>query len=326
MKKLVIPKTDLEVSVLCLGGGPHGVDPKESERVLDYYLAAGGNFIDTANIYGKWKPGGGTSVSELFLGEYIKSRKCRDRIVLDTKGAAPQYDTMHSSRVSRKDILYDINDSLKNLQVDYVDLYWLHHDDETISVEEIIDTLVDLVKEGKIRYFGCSNWSTSRIKEALEYSRRKKIPEFVGNQVMYNLAKYNQERLDKEIMFGMTDEMYEMHLKEGMAVMCYSSQAQGYFSCAGKDDFMDNPAYATPREFYENAVSRLRLKKVLELAEKYQCDPTQIALRFMLCKDDFPTIPIIGSGRFDEVKMSVEAMDVPLTKEEYEYLKDDRKV
>lgn len=117
-------------------------------------------------------------------------------------------------RVSRKDILHDIDDSLKNLQVDYVDLYWLHHDDEKISVEEIIDTLVSLVREGKIRYFGCSNWNTARIREALDYSRKKKIPEFVGNQVMYNLAKYNQERLDQEIMFGMTSEMYALHKKK----------------------------------------------------------------------------------------------------------------
>ena len=219
----------------------------------------------------------------------------------------------------------DIDDSLKNLQVDYVDLYWLHHDDEKISVEEIIDTLVALVREGKIRYFGCSNWNTARIREALDYSRKKKIPEFVGNQVMYNLAKYNQERLDQEIMFGMTSEMYALHKKEGLAVMCYSSQAQGYFSCADKEDFMENPVYDNPREFYENEISRLRLKKVKVLAKKYQCDPTQIALKYMLCKDAFPTIPIIGSGRLSEVKLSIEAMGIPLTKEECEYLENDAK-
>ena len=325
MKEIVIPKTELKVSALCLGGGPHGVDPEESEKVLDYYLASGGNFIDTANIYGQWKPGGGVSVSERFLGKYIKSRKCRNRIVLDTKGAAPHFDTMHVPRVSRKDILHDIDDSLKNLQVDYVDLYWLHHDDEKISVEEIIDTLVALVREGKIRYFGCSNWNTARIREALDYSRKKKIPEFVGNQVMYNLAKYNQERLDQEIMFGMTSEMYALHKKEGLAVMCYSSQAQGYFSCADKEDFMENPVYDNPGEFYENEISRLRLKKVKVLAKKYQCDPTQIALKYMLCKDAFPTIPIIGSGRLSEVKLSIEAMGIPLTKEECEYLENDAK-
>ena len=147
MKEIVIPKTELKVSALCLGGGPHGVDPEESEKVLDYYLASGGNFIDTANIYGQWKPGGGVSVSERFLGKYIKSRKCRNRIVLDTKGAAPHFDTMHVPRVSRKDILHDIDDSLKNLQVDYVDLYWLHHDDEKISVEETIMQHSTMVEE-----------------------------------------------------------------------------------------------------------------------------------------------------------------------------------
>ena len=117
MKEIVIPKTELKVSALCLGGGPHGVDPEESEKVLDYYLASGGNFIDTANIYGQWKPGGGVSVSERFLGKYIKSRKCRNRIVLDTKGAAPHFDTMHVPRVSRKDILHDIDDILSSLQL-----------------------------------------------------------------------------------------------------------------------------------------------------------------------------------------------------------------
>ena len=123
----------------------------------------------------------------------------------------------------------------------------------------------------------------------------------------------------------MTSEMYALHKKEGLAVMCYSSQAQGYFSCADKEDFMENPVYDNPREFYENEISRLRLKKVKVLAKKYQCDPTQIALKYMLCKDAFPTIPIIGSGRLSEVKLSIEAMGIPLTKEECEYLENDAK-
>ena len=119
--------------------------------------------------------------------------------------------------------------------------------------------------------------------------------------------------------------VYALHKKEGLAVMCYSSQAQGYFSCADKEDFMENPVYDNPREFYENEISRLRLKKVKVLAKKYQCDPTQIALKYMLCKDAFPTIPIIGSGRLSEVKLSIEAMGIPLTKEECEYLENDAK-
>ena len=116
MKEIVIPKTELKVSALCLGGGPHGVDPEESEKVLDYYLASGGNFIDTANIYGQWKPGGGVSVSERFLGKYIKSRKCRNRIVLDTKGAAPHFDTMHVPRVREKTFFTILTTALKTFR------------------------------------------------------------------------------------------------------------------------------------------------------------------------------------------------------------------
>ena len=86
---------------------------------------------------------------------------------------------------------------------------------------------------------------------------------------MYNLAKYNQERLDQEIMFGMTSEMYALHKKEGLAVMCYSSQAQGYFSCADKEDFMENPVYDNPREFYEMK-SVAAVKEGQGIGKKYQ--------------------------------------------------------
>ena len=157
MRYILIPDTDLTVSVICMGGGPLCVEDQEARvfELLDQYYALGGNFIDSANIYGKWLPSG-TNSCDLNIGNWLKSRGLRDKIIVTSKGGHPHLDTMSESRLGKMEVEADLNESLKALQCETIDLYYLHRDDENVSVSSIIDYLNDFVKQGKIHYFGVS--------------------------------------------------------------------------------------------------------------------------------------------------------------------------
>lgn len=307
MKKISIPGTDLVVSNVCLGGGGHGYDTTLAERLIDEYLDYGGNFLDTANIYGKWQPGGGTADSELFLGEYIAKRGVRDRIVLDTKGGSPYYDTRDIPRCTPHEIREDMEESLRNLRVDYVDLYWLHHDDPAQEVGALLEVLNGFVKEGKTRYFGCSNWAPERIDEAFDYAHAHQLSCFVGDQVMFNLGCRNRERLEQEVMVGMDEKLYALHKRRNLLAAAYSSQAQGFFSFFTREDFLTNPRYTQSREFHDNEISRIRAQRVSEYARHKALDPTQVALAWVLTVPDFPTVAVISARDQRELSLSMEA-------------------
>ncbi|QNK59512.1 aldo/keto reductase [Paenibacillus sp. PAMC21692] len=164
MIKQTIYKTDLHASVICLGAAFLGntINEKESFRLMDAYVDLGGN--------GKW----------------LKLSKRHERIIVGTKGACPT--TEHFFRLSRMDILADLHNSLKNLQTDCLDLYWLHRDDPARPVEEVIDLLNEQVQVGKIRYFGCSNWTLPRIQAAQTYAEQHNKQGFCANQPLWSLA------------------------------------------------------------------------------------------------------------------------------------------
>ena len=164
---------DLHPSPICLGTADLGsaVNRSDSFALLDAYLDLGGNFLDTAKVYADWLPGE-RSTSEKLLGEWMRLRRNRQRIVLATKGAHPDLATMHLPRLSRAEIEADLHASLRHLQTDIIDLYWLHRDDPARPVEDILATLQDAVRAGKIRYFGCSNWRVERIRLCQRLCRR----------------------------------------------------------------------------------------------------------------------------------------------------------
>ena len=154
MQTFSLPNTDLAPSVLCLGGVPLGsaLDERQSFAVLDAFVAHGGTFLDTAKVYADWLPGE-RSVSEKTLGRWLQQRKQRDRLVIATKGAHPELATMHKPRMTRQEIVADLEQSLRNLQTDVIDLYWLHRDDPQTPVAAILDTLEEQVRAGKIRAY-----------------------------------------------------------------------------------------------------------------------------------------------------------------------------
>jgi aryl-alcohol dehydrogenase-like predicted oxidoreductase len=318
MNHVQIPGTDLKVSPICLGSTDlgSGIKPPDAFRFLDEFVAMGGNFIDTAHVYADWLPGP-KSISEKTIGQWLRKVGQREKILIGTKGGHPDLSTMHVSRLSPAEITRDVNESLEYLQSDYVDIYWLHRDDRAIPVSEVMDALAEHVQAGKIRYLGCSNWTISRIREALSYSASKGIPSFVANQPMWSLAAPHMDRLPDKTLVAMDEEGMAFHRQTGMAAIPYSSQARGFFTKledSGLDGIPDGD-----RRVYATDANMRRFTQAQALAKQYQVAINEVALAYLLCQP-FTTIPIVGCKRLDHLHDSVKAVDLTLTPAEVECL------
>lgn len=197
MGKIVISNTDLEVSRINLGGNVFGwtLDETKSFEILDAFFDAGYNFIDTANTYPWWVNGVG-GLSESIIGKWAKSRNVRNKIVLATKVGSENKE--HPVDVSKKHILKSVDESLKRLQTDCIDLYYTHFDDRKTPIEETLSAYDEVIKAGKVRYIAASNISPSRLIESFKVAEEKGLPKYVALQPHYNLverAKYEKEYL-----------------------------------------------------------------------------------------------------------------------------------
>jgi aryl-alcohol dehydrogenase-like predicted oxidoreductase len=185
-KRVRIGGSDLSVFPLNLGGNVFGwtADEQQSFSVLDAYTAAGGDFIDTADVYSAWVPGNPGGVSETIIGRWLSSRGNRDEIVVATKvGRHADYNGLRPETIKA-----GAEASLRRLNTDYIDLYYTHYDDESVPVEEIITTLDGLVREGKVRYIAASNISAARLRASLEFSEREGLARYIALQPRYNLV------------------------------------------------------------------------------------------------------------------------------------------
>lgn len=231
MRKIVFANTQLEVSPLSLGTVNFGTSTPEAEAFyqMDHYRELG-NFIDTAHVYGDWEPGG-KSASEKVIGKWLKSRGMNGRMIISSKGAHPVIgDPAFRPRMSKAEIAKDLEESLTYLGVDAIDMYFLHRDDVSRPVEEIVDIMEDFRKQGKIRFYGVSNWKLDRIIKAQEYAHRIGTPGFTCNQLMWSLAAILYENVSDKTLVAMDKETYAHHSKNHMNVMAYRSIAKGYFS------------------------------------------------------------------------------------------------
>ncbi|ACS99823.1 aldo/keto reductase [Paenibacillus sp. JDR-2] len=318
MKQVKIPGTDLTSSSLALGGVPFGsaLSEEESFALMDAYAGNGGNMVDTAEVYANWLPGE-PSVSERTIGKWMKSRGNRNQLIVTTKGAHPRLSTMLTSRMSPEEIREDVEGSLGRLQADTIDLYWLHRDDNSRDVGEIVEPLNDLVKEGKIRCFGCSNWTTDRIQEAQLYAASHGLQPFSANQPMWSLASVDPSQLEDQTLVVMDEDMLGLHRRTGLAAIPYSSQAQGLFSklAAGRLNF-DNDSVA-PK--YRSEHNRKKLERIRTLAEEKGISVSQVVLGYMLSQP-FPTIPIIGCHTHDQLEDSLKADEIRFTEADLAYL------
>jgi len=308
-----IPRTSLTPSSLCLGTGNLGssLSKEESFTLLDAFVDLGGNFLDTARVYTDWLPGE-RSISEKTIGEWIHLRRIRNRIILATKGGHPELATMNIPRLSPRDIIGDLDASLRNLRTDRIDLYWLHRDDPGRPVGDIMDTLAARVAAGKILHLGCSNWRLERIRAAQEYAEKQGIPGFVANQMMWSLAATHPAGLPDPTMVAMDAALKKYHGESGMAAVPYSSQAGGLFQkMAG--GLRDIP------KIYATGENTIRFQRVLELRAQTGLSITEITLGYLLSQP-FPTIPIVGFRNPSQLNDSWKGAGTRLTPEQIAFL------
>jgi aryl-alcohol dehydrogenase-like predicted oxidoreductase len=313
MQLVRILNTNLDVSSICLGTGEFGskVGRADAWELLDDFVAAGGNFIDTANVYGDWVAGTKSS-SEKSIGAWLADRHHRERIVLATKGAHPALATMNVPRCAPHEIVHDLEQSLRHLQTEVIDLYWLHRDDPTRPTGEIVETLAAQAKVGKIRYYGCSNWRVERIAAANSYAAAHGLPPMVANQMLWNVAKLNAEALTDPTMVAMDGELYRYHEATGLAAIPYSSQAHGLLHKLAVGDVQ--AVRNSHSRVYPLAANQRRALAVQRLADELGVTFTGVVLGY-LQSQPFVTVPIIGARTLAHLHDSMAGSDVWLDEE-----------
>ncbi|HTO13159.1 MAG TPA: aldo/keto reductase [Candidatus Binatia bacterium] len=220
MRKL--GRTGLSVAALCLGGNTFGwtTDQGASEAVLDAYMEAGGNFIDTADVYSRWVTGNTGGESETALGTWMAARRNRHAVVMATKVCGPMGPGPNDKGLSRQHIVEGVEASLRRLRTDYIDLYQAHWDDRETPLEESLRAFDDLVRQGKVRYIGSSNYVAWRLTRALWESDRGRYVRYECLQPKYNLVFRDEyER-----------ELEPLCLEQGVGVIPYSSLGSGFLS------------------------------------------------------------------------------------------------
>ncbi|HEY0802318.1 MAG TPA: aldo/keto reductase [Steroidobacteraceae bacterium] len=220
MKLRNLGRSSLQVTQLCLGGNVFGwtADEGASFAVLDAMVAAGLNFVDTADVYSVWVPGHRGGESETGIGNWLKRSKRRNDVVIATKVGmqmAPDRKGLSAAHITRS-----VEESLQRLQTDHIDLYFSHCDDATVPLEETLGTYQKLIAAGKIRAIGASNYTAARLTQALEVSRKNALPQYAVLQTHYNLYL----RSDYE------SELEPLCLQEKVGVVSYFALASGFLS------------------------------------------------------------------------------------------------
>jgi aryl-alcohol dehydrogenase-like predicted oxidoreductase len=220
MEKREIGTSGILVSPLCLGGNVFGwtIDERESFNVLDGFVDAGLEFIDTADVYSYWAPGNEGGESETVIGNWLKKSAKREKVIIATKVGKPMGPGKQG--LSRKYITQAVEASLKRLQTDYIDLYQSHDDDKDTPLLETMDVFNELIKGGKVRAIGASNYDGTRLKEALQVSRDNNLAAYQCLQPEYNL--YAREHYEKELE--------PVCRERNIAVIGYYSLASGFLT------------------------------------------------------------------------------------------------
>ncbi len=317
-----LPGLNFTPSVICLGVAEFGssVSLEDSMAMLDTFVEADGNFADTAHVYAAWLPDG-WGQSERALGEWLRQRR-PENFFIATKGGHPDLKDMRISRLSPECIAQDLQESLERLQVDSVDLYWLHRDDPAVPVGEIMEALNELLRAGRIRALGASNWSTTRIAEANQYAAKRGLSGFCASQIGWSLAEVNPEVRGAALTVQMDDEIMTWHRETDFPIMAYTSQANGFFAYPLPDpnSTMTPKQQALARSFL-NEKNSARHARATQLANELSCTPNEVALAY-IWSQSFPAVAIIGTRRHDHLTESLRAADLRLTPEQVAFLEN----
>jgi aryl-alcohol dehydrogenase (NADP+) len=299
-----ISTTDLDVFPLALGGNVFGwtANQEESFAVLDAYAAAGGNFIDTADMYSAWAPGNSGGESETIIGRWMKARGNRDRMIIGTKVGMLE----PLSGLSANTIPVAAEGSLGRLQTDRIDLYYAHKDDPKTPLEETLGAFDTLVREGKVRYIAASNYTATRLAEALDVSKRRGFACFVALQPHYNLV----ERKEYE------GELAEVVRREGLSAIPYFALAKGFLTGKYRPGAPEvKSARAAGASAYLNERGLKVLAALDEVAGAHHTTVAAVALAWLLAQ---PAVvaPIASARTTAQLADILPFVELRLSKEE----------
>ena len=301
-------RTGLKVAALCLGGNTFGwtTDQTASEAVLDAYLEAGGNFVDTADVYSRWAPGNTGGESETALGAWMAARRNRQAVILATKLGGPMGPGPNDAGLSRLHMMQAVEASLRRLQTDYIDLYQAHWDDRDTPLEETLRAFDDLVRQGKVRYIGSSNHVAWRLTRALWESQRGGYVRYECLQPKYNLVIRDEyER-----------ELEPLCLEQGVGVIPYSSLASGFLS--GKyrhgGELPATARAAGVQKTYMTERGFTVLAAVEKVAAGVGATPAQVALSWLAHRPGI-TAPIASATTVAQLRELVGGIELRLDAE-----------
>lgn len=297
----------LKVAPLCLGTMQFGwtSDEQAAFQVMDAYFEAGGNFIDTADIYSAWVEGNPGGISETIIGRWLKRSGNRIQIVLATKFNGKMWPGPNGGGVSRGHVMKAVEDSLKRLQTDYIDLYQTHWPNYDVPQEETLRALDDLVKAGKVRYLGCSNEPAWRLTKALWISDKYNLNRFISSQPPYSLAR----RADFE------REHEAVCLDQGVGVIPYSPLQGGFLTGKYRREATPDSARAEGLKKYFTERNFQLIDLLEERGKAHNASVAQMALAWLLQRPAI-TSPIIGANSVEQLKDILGSLDVRLTQED----------
>jgi aryl-alcohol dehydrogenase-like predicted oxidoreductase len=298
-------RSSLEVSRICFGGNVFGwtVDAPRAFELLDAFLDAGFNFIDTADVYSNWAPGNSGGESETIIGDWLKRSGQRERVIIATKvGMAIR----GKKGLSRAHILESVQASLDRLQTDYIDLYQAHEDDPSVPLEETLSSFAELIDSGKIRAIGASNYTAPRLKAALETSARLGIPRYESLQPHYNLAERGKFEGDLE----------QLCLNEGLGVIPYYSLASGFLTGKYRSEAdLGKSARGAGAKKYLNARGQQLLAALDSVAKRHSATPAQAALAWLIARPSI-TAPIVSATNVEQLREILRAGDLHLDQQD----------
>jgi aryl-alcohol dehydrogenase-like predicted oxidoreductase len=302
MVKRKLGRTGFEVAPLAFGGNVFGwtVDEPASFRLLDTFVEAGFDLIDTADSYSRWAPGHQGGESETIIGRWIARRGRHDDVVIATKVGS---DMGLGYKCLRKDyILKAAEDSLRRLQVDTIDLYQSHWDDDKTPLEETLEAYAQLIRQGKVKAIGASNITAERLAQALRISKERRLPRYETLQPLYNLY-------DRSTFEG---PLQELCMREQIGVITYFSLAAGFLTgkYRSKTDFAKSPRGAG-MEKYLNARGLRILAALDDVGRKYSATPAQIALAWLIARPGV-TAPIASATSIDQLNELIAATRIEL--------------
>jgi aryl-alcohol dehydrogenase-like predicted oxidoreductase len=302
MEKPKPGNSGLEVAPLALGGNVFGwtADEKTSFQVLDAFVAAGFNLVDTADIYSRWAPGHKGGESETILGNWLKRSGNRDKVIVATKVGMEMGPT--EKGLSRPYILRAAERSLQRLQTNVIDLYQAHQDDPATPLEETLSAFAELMKQGRVRAIGASNYTAPRLAEALRVSKEKKLPRYELLQPLYNLydrAPYEQE-------------LEPLCVKEKLGVIPYFSLAKGFLTgkYRSEKDLSKSPRGQGIKQYLNERGFRI-LAALDQVAQRYHTKPASVALAWLIARPSVAA-PIASATSLEQLHDLIEATRLEL--------------